>query len=173
LQTPFLVGIVEGQPGNSNLATEQTYAQAILDLSLGEIDGFYKANTVFNFSGTITSNGGQNEEPGGGFGDANDTVSIEAGWRWVLVKYDGQNAGYVLLPLRNQASTIPEYPWKLWTENQTQYQISHYTLFDGPTPPPGDDPPDDDPPNVPEGGVGLGLLGLTLAGMGLFRKFKS
>ena len=102
LQKPFLVGILNGQPSNSNVATETVIAQKILNLSLGETDGDYQANTIFNFGGTITSNGGQHEEAGD-FGDADDSVSIEAGWRWVLAKYDGQNAGYVLFALGNQA----------------------------------------------------------------------
>ena len=76
------------------------------------------------------------------------------------------------LPWAIRLSTIPENPWNLWTTNPEQFQISHYTLFDGPTPPPGDDPPDDEPP-VPEGGVGLAFFGLLLAGMGLVRKLKS
>jgi len=175
LQTPFLVGILNGQRSNSNLTTVLGYAQTILDLSLGQktgtagAAGVFEANTVFNFAGTITGNDGQDQEPGGGFGDANDSVSIPAGWRWVLAKYDGQNAGYVLFALGNQASTIPESPWNLWTDGQPAYGISHYVLLDGPAPPPGDDPPDDDPPNVPEGGVGVGLFGLLLAGMGAMR----
>jgi len=158
LDTQFLVGILNGQPGDSNVATETVYAQTILDLAFGEKtgpagqEGVYEANTTFNYSGTITSNGGQ---VGG--------TSIEAGWDWALAKYDGQNGGYVLFALLGQASTIPQYPYGLWTDNTSQFAISHLTLFDGGGSPP---PPPPPPPPVPEGGPGILLLGALLLTLG-------
>jgi hypothetical protein len=167
LQTQYLAGILNGQPEDSNATTEQGYAQTILDLSLGEKtgpagqEGVFEANTVFDYSGTITFNGGQSEV---GI-DGDGTIDIPAGWGGALAKYDGQNAGYVLFLFGGTASTIPEFPYTLWTTNQEQYQISHYTLFRGtgdvtPTP----------TGVVPEGGAGVALLGLVLGGMGLARK---
>lgn len=160
LQTQYLVGIVNGQPGNSNINTEQAIAQHILDLSLGEVDGAYAANTLFNYAGTITSNGGQHGDPIVGDG----IVSIPAGWGGALVKYDGNNAGYALFVFGGTASTIPEYPWDLWTTNHEQYRISHYTLFSG------DGGITPNPTSVPEGAVGVAFLGLALAGLGVARR---
>jgi hypothetical protein len=160
LNQQFIVGIHDGQEANSNVATETLIAQAILDLALGEDNGPYHANNIFDYSGVITSNGGQNEEPGGGFGDADDTVSIPAGWGGALAKYDGPNGGYVLFLFGGEASTIPEFPYAFWTDELDKYQISHFTLFSGtggltPT-----------PFGVPEGGPGIAMLGMVLLGLG-------
>jgi hypothetical protein len=163
LQTQYLVGIVNGQPGNSNIATETLIAQHILDLALGQVDGAYAANTIFNYAGTITSNGGQHPDLIVGDG----IVSIPAGWGGALVKYDGNNAGYALFVFGGTASTIPEYPWDLWTSNHEQYRISHYTLFSGQ----GDVTPT--PFSVPEGGTGVALLGFVIAGLGVARRVLS
>ena len=166
LSTQFLAGIRDGQvqgPGGSSIENELIIAQAILDLSLGEVDPPYSANTVFDYAGTITSNSLQLET--GINGDA--TIDIPAGWGGALVKYDGPNAGYALFLFGGTASTIPEFPYNLWTTNEEQYQASHYVLLSGTgglTPGP--------QTTVPEGGVGIALFGLALAGMGLakFRK---
>ena len=167
LQTEFLAGILNGQPGDSNPTTEQGYAQTILNLSLGQKtgpagqEGVFEANTVYNYSGTITFNGGQSTV---GI-DGDGTIDIPAGWGAGLVKYDGQNAGYVLFVFGGQAATIPEFPYNLWTTNPEQYQASHVTLFRGT----GDVTPN--PTIVPEGGVGIALFGLLTLGMGMTRLF--
>jgi len=173
LQTQYLAGILNGQPGDSNATTEEGYAQTILNLTLGQktgtagAEGVFEANTVFDYAGVITFNGGQSTvgiEAGG-----DDFVSIPAGWGGALAKYDGDNGGYILFLFGGTASTIPEFPYDFWTENETQYQISHYTLFRGTgavTPTPFDVDP------VPEGGVGIALFSLVLAGMGLV-KFRN
>jgi len=163
LDTQYLVGILNGQPEESNPTIELGYAQDILDLFLGEktglpgFEGVYEANETFNYSGTITSTGPKVDNSG----------VIAAGWDWALAKYDGQQGGYVLFALNGQASTIPTSPYELWTDKPGQYGISHYTLFDGGGGPP---PPPPPPPPVPEGGAGVMLFGLVLAGMGLARK---
>jgi hypothetical protein len=159
LSTQFVAGIHNGQQGSSNVAAETAIAQAILDLGLGQTSGFNQSNTVFNYSGTITSTGGQISTGFDGVGG----VAIPAGWGGALAKYDGPNAGYVLYVFGGQASVIPEFPWNFWTNQTDQYQISHYTLFSGSV--------DIEPRGVvPEGGVGMALFGMVLAGMGLFRK---
>lgn len=161
LQTQFLAGIHNGDAANSNPTTEAAIAQAILDLGAGQTVGPLQTNTLFDYNGTITLIGPQIDS---GFDDADDSISIPAGWGGALAKYDGQNAGYALFVFGGTASTIPEYPWNLWTTNPEQYQISHYTLLRGsgnltPTP----------QSTVPEGGVSMALFGLALAGMGLLR----
>lgn len=170
LQTQYLAGILNGQPGDSNATTEQVYAQTILDLTLGQKtgpagqEGVFEANTLYDYAGTITFNGGQSTA---GIDDANNTIDIPAGWGGALAKYDGQNAGYVLFLFGGTASTIPEFPYDLWTTQTDKWQISHYTLFRGTgavTPTPFDVTP------VPEGGAGVALFGLVLAGLGLARR---
>jgi hypothetical protein len=167
LSTQYVAGTLNGQPGDSNPITEEGYAQTILNLAQGGTSGVapntFQANTAFDYSGTITFNGGQSTV--GINGDA--TIDIPAGWGGALAKYDGQNAGYVLFLFGGTASTIPEYPWNLWTTNHEQYQISHYTLFRGTgglTP---------GTQSVPEGGAGVALLGLVLAGMGFVARRRA
>lgn len=164
LSQQFIVGIHDGQEANSNIATETLIAQAILNLSLGQDLGPYHANDVFDYSGTITSNGGQHNDVTVGDG----VVSIPAGWGGALAKYDGPNGGYVLFVFGGTASTIPEFPYDFWTSETDKYRISHYTLFSGtggitPTP----------TGVVPEGGAGVALLGSLLLGMAGVRKLIS
>jgi hypothetical protein len=134
-----VVGTKDGVAGDTG-PEEAAVAQAILNLTQGQVLGDYKANTAFDYSGVIDGSSA--------FKDADGIGGISAGWDYVLAKYDGQNAGYVLFYLGGEASTIPEFPYDLWTTNTTQYQISHYTLFNG--------------HNVPDGGTTAVLLGLGL-----------
>ena len=157
LQTQFVVGTHDGNLANASIPVEAAGAQAILDLALGQVSGPDKANTVFDYSGTILGATGVKDESGGG--------AIPAGWGYAMAKYDGPNAGYVLYALGGTATTIPVFPYNFWTTNQEQYALSHYTVFNPSTPPP---PPP--PPGVPEGGTGMALLGAVMAGMGLVRK---
>jgi len=172
LSDPFLAGILNGQPGNSNLTTEKAYAQFILDLSIGEKEyqdgtpgltgdpNVFEANELFEYNGTVTTDG---EKRTAGI-DGINGVAVEAGWGGALAKYDGPNGGYVLFLFGGTASNIPEYPIGFFDTGPGQNQISHYTLFNGTgglTP---------DPQGVvPEGGAGVALFGLLLAGMGFVR----
>ena len=83
-------------------------------------------------------------------------------YEYVLGKYDGQNAGWVLFNMAAYGGdSIPEFSDDLWTNRAGEgYQLSNVTVF-GAAP-------------VPEPGtivlMGLGLVGL--AGMGRKRLFK-
>jgi hypothetical protein len=84
-----------------------------------------------------------------------------SGYEWVLAKYDGMNAGYVLfyVPDLEVANTVPQTSYSLWGSNSGQYDISHFTGF-GST-------------SVPDGGATLMLLGGALVGLeSLRRRFR-
>lgn len=161
LSQQFIVGIHNGQQGNSNPTTEAGIAQAILDLAQGQTSGFNQSNTAFDYSGTITLIGPQVSS---GF-DGVDGVAVPAGWGGAIAKYDGPNGGYVLFAFGGQASVIPEFPYNFWTTQTDKYQISHYTLLSGtggltPTP----------TGTVPDGGSMIALLGMALGGLELARR---
>ena len=78
------------------------------------------------------------------------------GYTWLLAKYNGPNAGYVLFYVPTFGTTIPAFPTTLWTSTN-QYGISGYVAW-GST-------------SVPDSGATLSLLGLALAGLGAFRRF--
>ena len=78
-----------------------------------------------------------------------------SGFTWVLGKYDGQNAGYVLFHMPTfGGDTIPEFSYSIWGNNAGQYQLSNVTGFNG--------------AQIPEPATVL-LFGSGLAGLGLWR----
>lgn len=141
-----VVGIVNGQPGNSNVSTERGYAQHLLDMGAGLMDGYYHTG-INEFDGAPT-----NVLVGG-----LQTDTSVSGYDWGLAKYDGDNGGYVLFWLGGAlASTIvPQYPADIWTTNPTQYAISHLTVFNPST------------TNVPDSGATVILMALGLLALGL------
>jgi hypothetical protein len=108
-----------------------------------------------DFSGTVS--GGT--EVGGG------TIAGSTNFLYVLAKYDGPNAGYVLFHMPTLSGTIPLLPTGIWgNENDTGFGLSHYVGFGSvPTP----------PTPTPDGGATLSLLGLALAGIGAVRRYIS
>ena len=158
INDPGVVGIIDAGTQNSSVDNEIDWANYLLSLGAnattfhdGNIppDGvteYYETSST-DYNGTLTG--------GLQIGGATPNVS---GYDWVLGKYDGQNAGYVLFYM--PGSSIPEFSYSIWGDNVGQYQLSHVTVF-GSTP-------------VPEPGtivlMGLGLVGL--AGMGRKRLFK-
>ena len=166
--TPGVVGTIDGVI-SGGVGAELTEAQALLDLLLGGSindanvtpcvgaadnvdDGCKKANTAFDYSGTLTNLLGDSakiEQPEG------QELTV-TGFDYVLAKYAGQKAGYVLFYLPVFGNTIPTTPDNFWTTTG-RYEISHLTRFNGTT-------------TVPDGGATLGLLGLSLLGLSYVRR---
>jgi VPDSG-CTERM motif len=156
LSTQFVVGVHNGELANSNPTTERAAAETILDLALGATFGNFQSNTVFNYSGDITSVGAQ----------VINSTSVPAGWDGVLAKYDGAQGGYILFALGGQATTLPQFPYNFWTTNTGQLGLSHYTPFDA-------DGLVITTQTVPDGGSMLMLLGSALAGIEGMRRLMA
>jgi hypothetical protein len=121
-------------PGDSDPATEQ-YRTSATDYNATLSGG--------------TQVPGNNAQP--------STYNVSA-YSWVLAKYDGKNAGYVLFYVPDTNGTISGYSNPLWGSKPGQYALSHYTYFTSAT-------------RTPDGGATLLLLGLALSGIGAGRRF--
>jgi hypothetical protein len=160
INDPGVVGTVQGWDGDN--ANEEYYrAQKLLDMGanatetwVNPADGDDKARlyatSSTDYAGTLL-----------GFGqDLGAGMSIAAGWEYVMVKYDGKNAGYVLFYLGGAAGEVPAYSASIWLNTEGQgYKISHATGFN--------------PVSVPDGGLTLGLLGMALGVMGFLKRKMS
>ena len=166
--SPGVVGTIDGVI-DGGVGAELTEAQALLNMlmntSINDLnqpcigaadnfdDGCKKTNTTFDYSGTLTNllgDGAKINNPQG------QQLTV-TGFQYVLAKYDGINAGYVLFYLPDFGNTIPANPDDFWTDT-AQYSISHLTRFNGTT------------TTVPDGGATLGLLGLGLVGLSYVRR---
>ena len=152
LSTAGVVGTLDGKVGDSNEATELAIAQQILDfVGLGyegpeDCDQCYRTSTVLDYEADLS-----NPKQG-----PKDAFVVPDGYDYVLAKYDGQNAGYVLFNLPKFGSnTLPQYPANFWTEDPTKWEVSHYTTFDA----------ENVIASVPDGGSAAALLGMALCGM--------
>lgn len=138
LADSHIVGIIDSTvTGGSVLSggptVEMTAAQNLLNLGLGgtaTIGGnLYKANTAIDFSSTLTDY----FKPADSFFPASGPWSTAqltiTGYDFVMGKYDGPNAGYILFSLTDADShVIPEYPDNFWTTSG-KFQISHWVAF--------------------------------------------
>ena len=124
--TSGLVGTADAGTGAVNPNEEAVWAQYLLDMTFNTsstssgVD--YVTSITTEYSGTIDALDYTKDESQSGW--------IESGWEWVMAKYDGQNAGYVMYYLGGEAMTIPEYSDSIWMNNQDNgYQLSHWTTF--------------------------------------------
>jgi hypothetical protein len=154
-----VVGTIEHvTPGGGvSEAQEAVWLQYLLNLDNGMV------NHVFG--GMIYNTRTEDPEYAGTIDDASywkdDTgaLGVPAGWEWVLAKYDGPNAGYVVWFLDGAAVDLPAYPWELWgNQNQEGYELSHFTVFNS--------------IGVPDGGATVLLLGASLAALGLMLRSR-
>jgi hypothetical protein len=135
---------------NANVNTVTAWANYLLgmDANAQETNGTvtYKTSNQ-NFDGTLSD--GSRDDKGG---------TNVAGFEWVLAKYDGKNAGYVLFHMPTYGGTsIPKYPYDFWTTQTDKWALSNFTGYG----------------SVPDGGTTLMLLGGALVGLeGLRRRFR-
>ena len=134
LSSPNVVGIAKGTTGSGqgNWTYESAVAQALLNLGANQINVsqtiFFGVNSNVtllstsptDYNGTVIGN---NISQGGA------GQQVGSGWDYVIAKYDGKNAGYVLFYLGGQAADLPQFPNDFWTTSQ-QYGISGWTAFD-------------------------------------------
>ena len=156
---PGVVGAASGETAPNNSPGENLIvANHLLAMLANTSDpsGCSLAGTVtcyvtgpVEYSGTLTG------------GTQITTTNNVAGYEWVLAKYNGPNAGYVMFHVPTWGSNvIPVTSETIWIVNQKQqngYGLSGYVAW-GPT-------------SVPDSGATLSLLGLALAGIGAFRRF--
>jgi hypothetical protein len=165
LTDPGVVGAANGSTAPQGFGAPSTLlavAQHLLDMAANTADptgcnilpqgtSCYKTGTT-EYSATLTG--------GTAVSGLNGASQNVAGYEWVLAKYDGPNAGYVLFHIPTFGNIIPGLSAPLWTNTAgAGYGISGYMAW-GST-------------SVPDSGATLSLLGLALAGIGAFRRFNS
>jgi hypothetical protein len=127
--TAGVVGTIGGTTGQGQGGWgtfQQTAAQDLLNLALGGSgtsggEAIY-ANTVYDYSGTV-------DTAGSSFSGGAANTTVPAGWNFVIAKYDGKQAGYVVYYLGGQSETLPTTPLNYWTTTTGQYGISGWTAF--------------------------------------------
>ena len=128
--SPNLVGTAYGVTGSGQGSDAFKFEVAQILLSMGANQSITQpvgsTSTLFNtfatdYNGTVVTA----SSASGGAGD-----SVGSGWDYVIAKYDGQNAGYILFYLGGEAANLPQYPANFWTSNTQQYGISGWTAFD-------------------------------------------
>jgi hypothetical protein len=164
LTDPGVVGVANASVAPQAFgapATMVTVAQQLLDMAANTADpigcaiatqgGFCYKTGATEYSATLTNTYTKVE-------NLNGALQNVGGYEWVLAKYDGPNAGYVLFYIPTFGNIIPGLSAPIWTNRSGNgYGISGYMAW-GPTP-------------VPDSGASLSLLALALAGIGAFRRF--
>lgn len=165
LNTPGVVGVADMNSANqpANDPERLVLAQAILDLvGLGTFTPSpypaddsnvigYRNSTLYDYSGTLVT------------GFTNTTTNIvTAGYDYVLAKYDGPNAGYVLFYIPTYGTTLPQTAsFAYWDKDKdgvpNEYGLSGWTVYNRTT--------------VPDGGSVAMLLGAALVGLAGLRRF--
>lgn len=166
INDPGVVGFIDtdidvngGQP--TLVANEVAWANSLLALGINQNQVFDSANDVtspererYRTSSTdynaVLTGGTQVQAPAG------SPLPSALAYQYILVKYDGPNAGYVLYNVAAAGGTYAEYPSPVWGTGE-QYRVSHITGFGA--------------SNVPDGGATLLLMGVAMGALGAARRF--
>jgi VPDSG-CTERM motif len=157
-----VVGTVEAGTQSSNTTNEAAWANYLLSLganqtTTADAPGDTNSATENYQTGPTDYNG----TVSGGVQGATGDYTVSGNYDYVLVKYDGQNAGYVLFNMADWgSSTLPQYSYTIWGANDEQYQISHYTGFCS----------TGTCSSVPDGGSTVALLGSALFAFGMLAR---
>jgi hypothetical protein len=157
-----VVGAASGETGgNANETTATAIANHLLAMGASESDP-----DPCSLSGTTTCYKTSSTDYNGTL-DVADATKVDggsndvSGFTWVLAKYDGDNAGFVLFYVPDLGgTTIPLTSSSIWLNVAGQgYQLSNFVGWNG--------------TNVPDGGMTLLLLGAALGGLGAARRFMN
>lgn len=129
LSSPNLVGIADGVTANGNGSPtfKMAVGQALLNLGAnanvtttvgGAVDTLLKTSST-DYNGTINT---------ANYISGTTSTYIAAGYEYVVAKYDGQNAGYIMFYLGGQDANLPQFPSNFWTTSN-QYGISGWAAF--------------------------------------------
>ena len=121
-----LVGTADPGVAGANIANELIWANQILALAAGTtatiLSVSYRTHDTDDYAGILTADDAFQDDSGGS--------TVDAGYNYVMGKYNGKNAGYILIYLGGQAGTIPLLSDDIWVNGQNQgYQLSHWTVF--------------------------------------------
>lgn len=116
----FLSGDGGGSP-----ATIQPVAQHLLDMAANtdEVFGGRSYSTsVTEYSGTIALANSAKDDSG--------NLYVPSGFEYVVGKYDGENAGYVLFYLGGEDAYLPATSANIWLNGQGNgYELSGWTAY--------------------------------------------
>ena len=110
-----VVGTIDAENQNASLTNVTDWANHLLGMSINAIettdgnsptDGVeenYQTSNTYDYDGTVS----------GGIRIDGSTPPDVSSYEWVVAKYNGQNAGYVMFNV-NDATTIPEYSYSIW-----------------------------------------------------------
>lgn len=161
-----VVGIfIQNGSENANVDNVTNWANYLLSLGADTSDTF-DANGDGTTEDYQTSSVDYNGFVSDGIRTNGATADVSS-YEWVVGKYDGLNAGYVMFNVSDylgtySGSTIPEYSFSIWGENDSQYQLSNITGY-GTNPSP-------TPTPTPDSGATIALMGIALAGLGFLKR---
>lgn len=161
INDPGVVGSIEAGTQSADVDNVTEWANFLLDLAANRItttDGNVPPdNTTENYETSSTDYVGT---LAGGVRVNGATPDITA-YTWVVGKYDGQNAGYVVFNVADYlaaaapgTTTIPEFSYSIWGTSPDQYQLSNITGYG----------------QVPDGGLTAIILGIACLGLHGFRR---
>ena len=136
-----IVGTVDAGTQNASVDNVTDWANYLLNLGinasvtadgnvpLDNVTEDYQTNSIKDYdpSGTLVLSGGTRVN------GATPRIDV---FEWVMGKYDGKNAGYVLFNVadymeKTGSMNIPEFSYSIWGSNAEQYQLSNITGFGG------------------------------------------